>query len=294
VKNLISCLIVGLSLLITTQCTNPNKPAKEDSSRMDEVAEKNGFNSFENSLSAPSPEEVMSLFEDSGLEYNASALNAPENISKYLKSNSLSLNLGVYATDAAYLNMFKQYSLMTRYLESIFTITDKLEIVGIYQDFDYKKVLLEVDNQDSLIFLSEGIYQSLNEYMIETNNEPMLCLISHGSFIELMYLSLESIKAFNPEDPILQSISDQYMYLDNLYEYAVQFQDNADIQGMLTQLATLKDIWSQLEQTEKQHIVSKDSNGKTAVKGGKKHTVTEAQFIKLKEAVKEIRTSITL
>jgi len=294
VKKLISCLIAGVNLLIFTQCTNPNKPAKENSSLPDVAVEKSGFNAFENSLSAPSPEEVMSLFEDSGLEYNAGALNAPENISKYLKSKTLSLNLGVYATDAAYLNLFKQYSLMTRYLESIFTITDKLEISGIYKDFDYKKVLLESDNQDSLIFLSEGIYQGLTEYMIETNNETMLCLISHGSFIELMYLTLESIKVFNPEDPILQSIADQQMPLDNLYVYALQFEDNADIQEMLTQLATLKDIWSQLEKSEKQNVVSKSSNGKTSVKGGTKHKISEAQFIKLRETVKEIRTSITL
>lgn len=288
-KKIAIYVITGITLLFSPQCTNPNKSGNQDTSVTDVEVNDNSINAFESSFSSPSPEEIMNLFEDSGLEYNAGVLNSPENIGKYLTTKSLSLNLGVYVTDAAYLNLFKQSSSLNGYVESILQITDKLEISGIYQEMDFEKLTMQLDNPDSLIIISNIIYHAVTGYLIDNNQEPMLCMISYGAFIELMYLTLESVKEFSPENPAIQSIADQYMQLDNLTEYASQYSENEDVKEILTELSGIKTIWSQIESTEKANVVSKTTDGKISLQGGLKHKLTEEQFNKLKQVIGEIR-----
>ena len=291
-KELIIYVIAVFGILVISNCTNSKQKSNDEENIEVEVA-KTGFNNFESSFSGISPEEVMTLFEDSDLEYKSEILNKPEKVDGYLTSKSLSYNLGVYVMDATYLNMFKQYSEMTSYLETIFKITDALEINGIYREFDFKKIFMEMDNPDSLIVLSEGIYLAITNYMTENNNESMLCLISTGSFVELLYLTMESIDEFDSEDPILQHISDQYMQLDNLYEFAMQYSDYPDMEQTIGYLSEIRDVMNVAEIVEDTTLVSNTDDGKMLIGGGKKHVFSEEQFLELKQIVKEIRNKIT-
>ncbi len=292
-KNVFLIVIAGLGILCATNCTNPDKSSKSDAGLLDIEVDKTSPNAFESSFSAPSPEELLMLFEGSGLVFNSHAVNSPNNINKYISSKSLSYNLGVYVTDAAYLNMFEQYGLMSSYLENIFNITDQLELSGIYNEFNFKKVFVEMDKPDSLIALSEGVYHAITNYMTETNNEQMLCLIYYGSIIEMLHLAIESIEEFKADDPVLQHLADQKMQLDNLTEFASQYDDNADVVEMLTRLEKLKAVWSTLEQTKKESRVAKGEEGKLIIGGGLKYSFTQEQFNELKRTVEEIRNEIT-
>lgn len=291
-KELIIYAAAVFGILVIASCTN-NKQSNNDEDNIEVEVEKTGLNGFESSLSVLSPEEVMTLFDDSGLEFKPELLNNPKKANDYLTSKALSYNLGVYVMDASYLNMFSKYSEMTSYLETIFKITDALEINGIYSEFDFKKVFKEMDNPDSLIVLSEGIYLAITNYMTENSNEPMLCLISTGSFIELLYLTLESIDKFDSEDPILQHISDQYMQLDNLYEFASQYSDNPDIEQTIGYLSEIQGVMHFVESKEDTTIVSNSDEGEMSIGGGTKHKFSEEQFLNLRKIVKNIRKKIT-
>jgi hypothetical protein len=293
-KSVFIYFIAGVSILLTTNCTNSNNTSnKTDSSLLDVKVGKDVSNTFESTLSAASPEEVMTLFEDSEFVYKSNLLNKVANKSNYLTSKALSYNLGVYVMDAAYLNMFNQYSEMTNYLEIIFDITDALEINGIYSEFDFKKVFKEMDNPDSLIVLSEGIFNAVTNYMIENNNEPMLCLISTGSFVELLYLTLESVGKFTADDVVIQHIYDQKMQLDNLYEFSQAYIDNSEMEEMIGYLSQLVEIWNKVEFTQEETTVSKNQDGKLIIGGSTKPDFSEDQFLELKKTIKEIRTKIT-
>jgi hypothetical protein len=282
-----------ITIVMIVNCTSNKKTSNTDEDAMNVEFEKPKANKFERMFSAPSPEELMMLFEDTGLEFNSDVLNDPKNISNYISLKSLSCNLGVYVTDAAYLNMFEQYSKMASCLESIFKITDKLNLSGVLLKFDFEKVFREMDNPDSLIILSEGVYHAVTEYMVENENEQMLCLISHGSIVELLHLTIESVNEFNADDPVLQHISDQYMQLDNLMEFAQQYAGNADIEEMISQLALIQEVWGIVEHEETATVVSNNKDGELSISGGKKHRFTKEQFIKLKNTVNQIRTKIT-
>lgn len=281
----------ALITLIIFGCTNNSKNANNDA-ELDVEVDKQVANKFESAFSAPSPEEMLMLFEDSDLDFKADALHDPEKVNEYISSQDLAINLGVYVTDAAYLNMFKQYSGMTNYLESTFKIIDKLDMGGVYLEFDFKKVFKEMDNLDSLIVLSEGVYHAVTNYMTENNNEQQLCLISYGSIVELLFLTFESIPSFQPDDAILQHIFDQQMQLASLSEFAMQYSDVPELDDMIKQLNSIEEILAEIEHVESETVVA-EKDGKLHIGGGKKQSITEEQFNKLKMTVTDIRKKIT-
>lgn len=287
-------LLLGFatSLFFITSCSNSNKKSNNDAD-LEVKVEQQMQNKFQSMFSAPSPEEMLLLFEDSNLDFKTDALHDADKVDEYISSSDLAINLGVYVTDAAYLNLFMQYSGMTSYLESVFKIIDKLDMGGVYLEFDFKKVFREMDNLDSLIVISEGLYHSVTNYMTENNNEAQLCLISYGSIVELLYLTLESIPEFDETDPVLQSIYDQHMQLANLIEFANQYSDVPEIIEMNKQLGNIKNALSEVEHVDSETTVKETAEGKLHIGGGKKQKFTEEKFIKLKTVVSEARQKVT-
>lgn len=280
-------LAIGLVLF---SCSN-NQNKKNDKI-LDVELENEAANKFEDVFGAPSPDEILSLFEDSDMNYNEQALNDPEKVSSFISTNILAINLGVYVADAAYLNMFKQYSQMTPYLESVFKIVDKLDLGGVYAEFDFKKVFREMDNMDSLIVISEGVYHAVTNYMIEHDNEKQLCLISYGSMVELLYISLASIDVFDKNDLLLQHIFDQQLQITNIIEFSSQYSGVAEIDLMNANLARIEQVFMNVEHEDSETELAETDDGKLKISGGKKQGFTEKQFVELKTVVSEIRQHI--
>lgn len=281
------CLFIAAFALVMA-CTSANKKANHEND-LDVKVEEQTVNKFESVFSAPSPEEMLMLFEGSDLVFNSAVLHDAEKVTEYISSKDLTVNLGVYVTDVAYLNMFKQYSGMTNYLESVFKVIDKLDMGGVYREFDFKKVFREMDKPDSLIVLSEGVYHAVINYLTENNKEHQLCLISYGSIIELLYLTLESIPEFKADDPILQSIFDQHMQLANLTEFASQYSGLAEIDEMIKRLSNIERILAEVAHADSETVVKETEDGVLHIGGGKKHGFSKEQYEKFKLEVTETR-----
>lgn len=289
--SILNYLLFAFVLTGILSCTNTKKKNQPDEFTNIEV-EVEPENKFASMFSAPSPEELMFVFNDANLKFNTEALSNPKRVSGLIGSQALSVNLGIYVTDAAYLNMFKQYAQMTKYLESIFEIVDKLDLGGVYQKFDLKKLFLEMDNLDSMIVISEGVYLAVSDYMINNNKERQLCLISYGSVVELLHLATESISEYKQNDPVFQHIYDQNMQLKSLIEYASQYAGNPDIDEMISNLQLIDNVLNEVETDETKTAVTETDDGKLKISGGKKHKFTNEQFTKLKGVVNEIRETI--
>jgi hypothetical protein len=210
------------------------------------------------------------------------------------KTTTLSLNhsLGVYMADVAYLNIFHQYELMTPYLDGIFYISDKLNLSGIYNNFDFKKIFSEMNNPDSLELLSNNLFVTITNYMTETDNETTLCLVYYSSYIELLYLVLNSIDKFDADLPIIQHISMQSESLKDLYTYSENFSNNEDIKVMQKDLVKINKIWSSCEVVKEESNISQTKDGDMSIGGGCTYKLTEPLFDSLKTTVNEIREKI--
>jgi len=291
-KILLFTVFTGLGILFTiTSCTNNNKPQKTEFDSLSVKAEKTA-NGFGATFSAPSPRELFILFEDSDIKFNSELLPEPESYKNSLTTKSLNNSLGIYIADIAYLNMFNQYGLMTSYLESVFNIADELDLTGIYNEFDFKKIFKNMDNMDSLEVLSDDLYLTITNFMTETDNEANLCLVYYSSYIELLYLVLSPMDEYDKNSPTLQHIAMQGDGLKELYKYASNFNDNPDIESMLTDLAKINKIWDSAETTKKATHVSKTDDGKMSIGGGVTYKHTKEQFILLKHTVIDIRTKL--
>ncbi len=290
-KILIFTVFTGLAALFTISCTNNNKSQKTEFDSLNVKAKKQ-ITGFGSTFSAPSPREIFILFEDSDIKFNSDLLPSSESYKSSLTTSSLNNCLGIYIADIAYLNMFSQYGLMTSYLESVFNIADKLDLTGVYDEFDFKKIFKNMDNLDSLEMLSDDLYMTITNFMVENDNEPSLCLVYYSSYIELLYLILPPVDEYDENSQLLQHVAMQGDGLKELYKYANNFNDNPDIEIMLTDLAKINKIWDDAETTKMEANVSKTEDGKMSIGGGVTYKHTKEQFILLKNTVTDIRTKL--
>jgi len=283
--------ILGLGILITTSCTNEKEKEKKIDS-FDVSVEGTKTNDFDLMFSAPSPVEIFSLFEDSELKFNSNLLSNPKNFEEKTSLSSLNTSLGVYMADVAYLNIFNQFELMTSYLDGIFYIADKLNLSGIYNQFDFKKVFSDMNNPDSLELLSNNLFVTITNYMTETDNEKTLCIVYYSSYIELLYLVFNSIDEFDGNLPIIQHITLQSSSLNDLYKFSNKFSDDEDIKVMREDLSKINKVWGECEVVKSETNTSETENGELSIGGGNTLKLTESQFLQLKTTISELRGKI--
>ena len=76
----------------------------------------------------PSPLEISVLLKESGKKYNVGYLNSADNLSKYNSNYKKALNLGIYGTDLGYTNIYEQNQDGLKYMTTIKSLADGLNI----------------------------------------------------------------------------------------------------------------------------------------------------------------------
>src|SRR6478609_9702129 len=78
--------------------------------------------------SIPSPLEISVLLKESGQKYDNTLLNSADNTSKYNNNYKKALNLGIYGTDLGYTNIYQQNKDGIKFLASIKSLANELNI----------------------------------------------------------------------------------------------------------------------------------------------------------------------
>ena len=124
-------LILLLALFLTS-CGTSKKPDEQaflnslDSAKSGPTIDEEVINSILQQI--PSPLEISVLLKESGTKYNVGMLNTPDNLSKFNSNYKKALNLGVFGTDLGYTNIYEQNQDGIRYLSSIKSLADGLNI----------------------------------------------------------------------------------------------------------------------------------------------------------------------
>jgi hypothetical protein len=241
----------------------------------------------------PSPEEMLSIIDVKGINYNEQLLNSPGKSNQYLDSRNQALNLGVYAADLAYLTLFEQHNASVSYFEVLYGLSDKLQVSSAFDRALLIRIQENVTNSDSLQNISEEALISLSNYLESTDNEKIFALISIGGFIEALYLSFNLAGEYHEDNPVVQKIADQKYVLENIVRYANLFVDDNSIKGALEEISTVREAFAALETQKTETTVSKDKDGKLIVAGGSKLLITIEQYDNLETATRKTRMKIT-
>src|SRR5690606_33392438 len=99
----------------------------------------------------PSPLEISVLLKESGRKYDVGILNDPNNLSKYNTNYKRALNLGVYGTDLGYTNIYEQNQDGLKYIASIKSLADGLNIGQFFDVETIGRLAANSRNLDSLL-----------------------------------------------------------------------------------------------------------------------------------------------
>ncbi|MCK4661281.1 MAG: hypothetical protein KAT68_00335 [Bacteroidales bacterium] len=194
----------------------------------------------------PSPVELYIFLDDNEAVFQEDAINSSDNVSKYFTNQSKTINFGIYASDLAYSTVFGQHQQTFSYFKIVRELADQL---GYAEGFNMAIVSRMENNQynlDSLYQIANDAYWDACIYLEEQEQHDALALIYTGGWIESLYISIKSVKQFNPDDPIIIRIAEQQILLDNLIGTYYTIDEELQPKELLNKLIYLQSIYDKL------------------------------------------------
>jgi len=240
----------------------------------------------------PSPDEILGEIIPNKVDYNPQLVNPKVNVSNYISTKYQALNLGVYLTDFAYLNLNDKKNDALAYFKTVRELAQKVNIYGLFNEAVYNRIQNNLTNKDSLSEISKEIYYKMLDILESSKRNNIYALTASGALIEALYLSTMVVKNYTDYQIVAQKIFEQKYVLSNFYEFASQFNEDKDVKSVLIQINDLKRI---LENTALKMIDKKvkvDKNDHITIGGGEDIIIDEATFKRFKDSVIKTRMSL--
>jgi hypothetical protein len=188
----------------------------------------------------PSPLEISVLLRESGTKYDAKLLNSPDNLSRYNTNYQKALNLGIYGTDLGYTNIFEQNQEGIRFLSSIKSLADGLNIGQFFDIETIGRLASNSKNLDSLLLITTQNFNSINHYLQTQNRSNLSVLLLTGGWIEAMQITCQ-VASKNPTNKELKdTIGEQKIILEQIVLLFSFYNDDENMASLLKEFETLK------------------------------------------------------
>lgn len=241
----------------------------------------------------PSPDEMLNFIDREKLAFDDGLLLPVEQANSYLDSRSQAMNLGVYIADMAYITLFQRQKEAFVYFQTIYGLSDELRLSSAFDIDLMRRFEDNFKNSDSLTSLADLAMTEINSYLISYGKENTFTIISIGGFVESLYIAFHLAGGYNPENEIIQRISDQKYVLDNMVKYAHEYTGDQNVVEALAYLEPIRSVYNKLLVSTEETNVSRAEDGKLIIAGGSKISISKAQYIELKGATFSARKSIT-
>lgn len=271
-------------------------PSSKDSSKSDEFkqAEESLKNQIQDVIyNLPSPHEIPYLLQATGAEFNQSLINDRKKADSYSsRTDKAALNLGVYATDIAYLSSYDKTQEAIDYLNAVKGLADGLGVIGSFDMELLKRFESNISNKDSLAALIDGSVQKTSTYLKDDSRNKLAAMMLTGSFVEGLYISTGLIKTYPknllPDDqrnlvltPLMRVILEQSKSVDELVKMLATVDQSDPVAGIVTDLHSLQANYRALNIDEQ-------------IKNNKANLVlTDKNLEEITKIVAKLRKSIT-
>lgn len=189
-KNFQKLTFIATGLLLITSCNNQESTKELNGKKaIIEVDTTNIYNKNDYDIKLPEPYVLVSSFEDAGVEFDATRMNDPENISNYNTEGKQLLNYGIFSSDLIYciINEQAQYSIKN------FNATKKIAVnLGMGSIYSNEKLASEIEDnigdREKMEALLFDIHDKSLEYLKENEVRVLAAIQFAGSWVEGMYL----------------------------------------------------------------------------------------------------------
>ncbi len=236
-------LILLLALFLTS-CGTSKKPDEQaflnslDSAKSGPTIDDEVINSILQQI--PSPLEISVLLKESGTKYNVGMLNTPDNLSKYNSNYKKALNLGVFGTDLGYTNIYEQNQDGIRYLSSIKSLADGLNIGQFFDIETIGRLATNSKNLDSLLLITTQNFNSINHYLQTQSRANLSVLLLIGGWVEAMQITCQVAAKDIKNKELREKIGEQKIILEQIVLLLSFYKDDANMASLLNDMNELK------------------------------------------------------
>ncbi|MFP4025113.1 MAG: hypothetical protein ACLFVR_11375 [Thiohalospira sp.] len=243
----------------------------------------------------PTPDELLDVIEKEHLNFNNRHLNPVDNVNQYINTKTKNLNLGIYLADLAYAAFFSKRNQITKYVDVISQTSDDLLISAETKTKLKEDLIQNMENLDSIYYLTNVYYYEIMHELENNNSNSIMVIISAGTYIESIYLSLSLIDKFSDENELVKKIAEQKNAFVSLLNTSKLYEQDYNVKEIIPYLESIIDIYNQFKVEDKGKLVFiKKPDGTVRFKSAEKVIMNEKQFITFRNTIKEIRNEITL
>jgi hypothetical protein len=189
-----------------------------------------------------SPVEMAALIKDLGVPFSNKYISPTDRVENLTTSYQQSLNLGIYAADLGYLNMYNKTTAVIDYLTSIKSLSDKIKVGQFFDFTTLKRLAMNSKNLDSLMYISVHSFNQMDKYLHSNNRTNLSTLIVTGVWIEGLYLGTQVYKV-SPNKQLAERIGEQKLTLDQLVLILEKYQKDKQYAKLLEELNLIKDLY---------------------------------------------------
>jgi hypothetical protein len=293
-------LAAGIVAILLTACGSGKKPDEQAFLNSLDSAKNTGPTIDEQVISGilqqiPSPLEISVLLKESGTKYDVSVLNSSDNLSKYNNNFKRALNLGIYGTDLGYTNIYEQNQDGLKYLSSIKSLADGLNIGQFFDIETIGRLASNSKNLDSLLLITTQNFNSINHYLQTQNRANLSVLLLTGGWLEAVQITCQ-VASKNPKNKELkEKIGEQKIILEQIVLLLSFYKGDENMASLAKDMDSLKATYDKINIT----YTYKEStmevvNGVAMIKDNSTTTIdiTEKDVEAIKELTNSIRAKI--
>ncbi|MEE4116878.1 MAG: hypothetical protein V2I37_11955 [Marinilabiliaceae bacterium] len=196
-----------------------------------------------------SPVEVAALLQSLQVPYFGDMLASTEAAKGLSTSFEQALRLGIYGADLGYLNIYEKTGTS---IENLTTINELADGIRVGQFFDFetlKRLAINKNNLDSLLFMSVDSYNRIDDYLRENNRGYLSALMITGVWLEAQYLICKVVKDY-PHEEIRNRIGEQKIVLNDLMLLLSPYKESSEeYANLYKDFERIKDVYRDVEIT---------------------------------------------
>jgi len=243
--------IGGLVAMFLWSCGGGKKPddqaflnSLEDSTKKGPTIDEEVINSILQQI--PSPLEISVLLKESGTRYNVGILNNADNLSKYNSNYKKALNLGVYGTDLGYTNIYEKNEDGIKYLSSIKSLADGLNIGQFFDIETIGRLATNSKHLDSLLLITTQNFNSINHYLQTQSRANLSVLLLTGGWVEAMQITCQVASKDPKNKELMEKIGEQKIILEQIVLLLGFYKDDANMASLLKEMGDLKTAFDKI------------------------------------------------
>lgn len=268
----------AIILMACPKSDNEQKPTQDTTQKQTNT--KAEFKTDYELLNAmPNPIEMTDLIKSSGIEYDNSLLNKPENIEKYNAEHQIALNLGVYSVDLGYANLHNKTQDAIRFLDATRKMAEGLKVAQFFDFEKIKKITQESKDMNELILTTGLGLTAMRQKLEEEKRGEVLTLMVIGGWVESLYLATQVAEKAN-KPALNEKIADQKLVVEAILK---ELEPNKSVSKHI------ESLYNDLQKIGESYknISVEPQEGKPA-----KVNMSKDDFQKLSQALKEVRGRI--